>query len=344
MNGGVYSVVGVMPRGFDFPQGAALWISRERDLPQFTGRTGHEFNCLGRVRKGMTVAQARADLDMIARRIRAEYGDKVDLTHAAVIPLADAMVADVRAALLTLFGAVILLFLVACANVAGLLLARTLARQKEFAVRAALGAGRARLARQLLAESLVLAFAGGVLGIVVAAWTTNFLAAVLPADLPRQQGIAVNSAVLLFTLAATLIVALGLGLFAGWRAGGVNLSNALSASSRSYSVGSQRLRSALVIGEIAATLVMLAGAGLLGRSFMTLISVSPGFSGQNLMVLKVSRPPSEATLTSAAQSPQEIARQTHFFDDALAQLRAIPGVQSASVTGGLPYRGPGRIP
>ncbi|HUY14490.1 MAG TPA: ABC transporter permease [Terriglobia bacterium] len=336
MNGGVYSVVGVMPRGFDFPLGAALWIARERD-PQLPSRTAHNWACLGRVRDGFTVAQARADLDSIARRIHAQYGSKPALlTGAAVVPLADAMVGNARTALLALFGAVILLFLVACANVAGLLVARTSARRKELAVRAALGAGRARLAQQLLAESLVLAFAGGVLGVLIAAWTTSLLPAILPADLPCQQGIAINATVLLFTFVTTLIVAVGLGLFAAWRAGGVDLSDALSAGSRSYSSGSQRLRGALVIGEIAATLVMLAGAGLLGRSFLNLISVSPGFSGQNLMILKFSTPQSEPSLTFAAQNQQEIARQTQFLDDALARVRAIPGVQSAGLTGGLP--------
>src|SRR6266404_2364149 len=167
MEGTVYSVVGVMPEGFDFPPGVAAWIPRELE-PELPSRTAHNWRCLGRVRDGIAVAQARANLSAIARRIKDQYGKKVDLNDAAVVPLADSMVGDVRTALLTLLGAVGLLLLVACTNVAGLLLARTSARRKELAVRAALGAGRGRLIQQFLAESFVLSFAGGALGILIA--------------------------------------------------------------------------------------------------------------------------------------------------------------------------------
>jgi len=331
MDGAAYSVVGVMPQGFNFPPDVSIWVAREA-YGWSTSRTSHGGEGIGRLRDGVTIEQARVDLDTIARRIHAEYGKKeisdYFLTDAAVIPLADEIVGNVRGALLTLLGAVILLFLVACANVAGLLLARTAARRKELAVRAALGAGRGRLIEQLLAESLALAFAGGVLGILLALWTTNLLPAILPADLPRQHSIAINATVLLFTLIATLAVAVALGLFAAWRAGGVNLNDALSAGSRSYSAGGQKARSALVIGEIAATLMLLIGAGLLGRSFLRLISVSPGLNGEHLIILTFSLPIPQGAGTTF--------RQNHFVDDALSRLRAIPGVQSAGFTGGLP--------
>jgi putative ABC transport system permease protein len=338
MDGIAYPVIGVMPQRFNFPPGVSAWVARER-YGWSASRTSHNGEGIGRLRDGVSIERARADLDMIARRIHAAYGKKeisdYFLTDAAVIPLTDAMVGNVRGALLTLFAAVLLLFLVACANVAGLLLARTSARRKELAVRAALGAGRGRLVQQLLAESLALAFAGGVLGILIAAWTTSLLPAMLPADLPRQHGIAINATVLLFTLVATLLVAVGLGLFAAWRAGGVDLNDALSAGSRSYSSGSQKARSALVIGEIAATLMLLVGAGLLGQSFLRLVSVSPGFSERNLLIMKFSPPLSEAAL-KFQRSPADIARQTQFLDDALARMRTIPGVVSAGVTGALP--------
>ncbi|MFZ0335704.1 MAG: ABC transporter permease, partial [Candidatus Acidiferrales bacterium] len=294
---------------------------------------------IGRLREGVTIDQARADLDTIARRIHSEYSKTENpdyfLQDAVVSPLADEMVANVRQALLTLFGAVMLLFLVACANIAGLLVARTSVRRKELAVRAALGAGRGRLVQQLLAESLVLAIAGGALGILLALWTTSFLPAVLPTDLPMQQGIAINGLVLLFTIVATLAVAVGLGLFAAWRAGSVDLNDALSAGSRSYSSGSHKARSALVIAEIAATMMLLIGAGLLGRSFLRLISVNPGFSEANLLVLKFSLPQPEGDRTPQ-QKTEDIARQTQFLNNAVARIRGIPGVESAGATGALP--------
>ena len=333
IDGRVYPVVGVMPAGFDFPDGVAAWIPSELS-PESPTRTGHNWRGLGRVRDGVTVAQARANLSAIARRISDEYGKKVDLNDVAVVPLADAIVGDVRTGLLTLLGAVALLLLVAGANVAGLLLARTSTRRKELAVRAALGAGRGRLIQQFLAESLVLSFAGGALGILIATWTVKALPAILPTNLPRQEGIAVNASVLLFALAATVAVAVALGLFAAWRAGAADLQEALCSGSRSYtgSGGGERLRGSLVIGEIAATLVILVGAGLLGRSFLRLISMSPGFRQENLVVMEFSLPvPLDWSLSQA-----EIARQIHLTDELVARVRAIPGVESAGVAGALP--------
>ncbi len=339
MDGQTYSVVGVMPQGFDFAgANVAVWAPRE-PYGWSDSRSSHNSEGIARLRDGVSVEQARTDLDTIARRIHAEYGKNeisdYFLSDATVVPLADFVVENVRVALIALFGAVIVLFLVACANVAGLLLARTSARRKELAVRAALGAGRGRLVQQLLAESVALALAGGALGTLLGTWTIQLLPAILPANLPRRQGIAINGTVLLFTLAATLAVAVGLGLFTAWRAGKVDLGDALSAGSRGYSSASQKARSSLVIGEIAATLLLLVSAGLLGRSFLRLISVSPGFDGANLQVLKFSLPQSQDELTPQ-QKQAEIARQTQFLDNALERVRAIPGVESAGVAGALP--------
>jgi predicted permease len=335
MDGKDYSVIGVMPRGFDFPSGVAAWFPRELD-EMLPSRTAHNWSAIGRVRDGFTVEQARGDLDAIAQRIRQEYGKDVGLTHAAVVPLADAMVGDVRTALLTLFGAVALLLLVACTNVAGLLLVRTAARLREFAVRAALGARRGRLIRQFLAESAVLAFAGAALGVLFAIWIVQLLPAILPASVPRSEGIEMSGPILAFTLGATVAVALGLGLFGAWRAGTANLQDVLGAGSRGNSEtgSSQRLRSVLVVAEIAATLVILAGAGLLGRSFLRLISVNPGLREEHLMLLEFSPPHAQDFAWGAASEAK--VRQIHFVDAVLLRLRAMPGVESVGFTGGVP--------
>jgi predicted permease len=334
IEGSVYSVVGVMPRGFNFPPGVAAWIPRELS-PELPSRTAHNYNGLGRIQDGISLPQARANLSAIARGIKNQYGKDVDLNDAMVVPLADAMVGNVRAALLMLLGAVGLLLLVACANVAGLLLARTSARGKELAVRAALGAGRRRLIQQFLAESLVLSLAGGALGILIAIWTVKLLPAFLPANLPRQEGIAVNTLVLLFALAATMTVAVLLGLLAAWHAGGERVQEALNAGSRGLtgSRASQKLRSILVIGEISVTLMILVGAGLLGRSFLRLIATSPGFREQNLITMEFS-PPSASWYT--ATDPAGDARQIHQINEILSRLRQIPGSEAVGLSGALP--------
>jgi predicted permease len=337
LDGSSYSVIGVMPPSFDFPADVAAWIPRELDPPA-PSRSAHNWRVVGRVREGVTVSQARANLSTIARRIQRQYATQVDLSDAAVVPLAEAIVGDVRTALLTLLGAVGLLLLVACANVAGLLVARTSARRKELAIRAALGAGPGRLIQQFLAESFVLSLGAGIFGTLIAAAGVRVLPVILPANLPRQGGIAVNPAVLLFALGTTVAVAVALGLFAAWRSGGGNLRDALSTGSRSHtgSRASQRLRSVLVIGEIATTLVILVGAGLLGRSFVRLVSTSPGFGEENLITMEFSLPIPQG---QEGMDQAAISRQIRLLDDVVARLRTIPGTMGVGLAGALPVAG-----
>lgn len=335
MEGAIYPIVGVMPQGFDFPPGISAWVPREPD-GEDSSRTGHNWRCIGRLRDGITLAEARANLNAIAARIKNQYGKDADLNAAAVVPLVDALVGDVRTALLTLLGAVGLLLLVACTNVAGLLVARSSTRRKEVAVRAALGAGRGSLVRQFLAESFSLSLAGGLLGTLLAIWVIRLLPAVVPANLPRQQGIAVNAPVLLFAIAAVIIVAVSLGLFAAWRATAGDLQEALTASSRASTGGraTQRLRALLVIGEIATTLTILIGAGLLGRSFYRLVSTSPGFRQRNLITMEFAPPNPEGQAFGMDQSA--IASQTRLFENIVNAISAIPGIESVGLNGAMP--------
>jgi putative ABC transport system permease protein len=334
-----YAVVGVMPEGFDFPYGTSLWIPSELD-PDTSSRTAHNWHGIGRLREGITVAQARADLGAIARRLKTQYGRGVDLNNAAIIPLADATVGNFRTALLLLFAAVGTLLLIACTNVAGLSIARTTARTRELAVRAALGAGRGRLVQQFLAESCVLSLAAGVTGILIAGIGVRMLPAILPANLPRQKGIAMNPPVLLFALAITILVGISLGLFTAWRAGRADLRDALNAGAHQHSGSGavQKLRSFLVAGEIAMTLVVMVAAGLLGRSFLLLMETSPGFRSDRLITMEFALPPRVGTPNSAtgAGASPAAAGPIRLVDDLLSRLRALPGAENAGLAGALP--------
>ena len=328
LSGETYSVIGVMPPDFQYPLGVDGWIVRKRD-PVYS-RTAHNWRAVGRLRPGVTVAEARANLSTIAARIKQQYGKDAALNAADVTPLLGSVVGDTRKPLLTLSAAVALLLLVGCANVAGLMLARTSARTKELAVRVALGASRGRILQQFMAESLVLATMSGIVGVLIAVWSLKLLPTILPDSLPRSEGIAVHLPVLLFAVALTIALAIALALFLSWRASAAGLQQALTAGSRSYagSRATQRMRVALVIGEIATTLTILVAAGLLGRSFLGLIERSPGFRTDNL-VTAVTSPP---VWPGAKATIDDVQRIDRIVD----QIREVPGVESAGVVDTLP--------
>jgi putative ABC transport system permease protein len=329
-----YQVVGVMRPGFEFPEKAELWVPRELEAP-LPSRTAHNWKVLGRLRDGVPLGQAQQEVSAIARRLKAQYGDDTWMTDAAVVPLHEQTVGRVRPALLLLLGAAGVLLLIACANVANLLLARLATRGREIAVRRALGAGSGQLARQFFVESLLLALPAGGLGLLLAIWGTDVLQVLGPRDLPRLEEIRLHWPVVAFALAVSVATAVALGLTTALRGRTADLRGALAQSQRTVAGagGSGRLRSGLVVAQVALTLVLLAGAGLLGRSFLHLLAIDPGYRMQGAVVLDLALPwPQDAAAG---------ARQSQLEDELLSRLRAIPGVEQAGGVNSLPLTGGG---
>jgi predicted permease len=330
----VYTVVGVMPPGFAFPKGTELWAPREL-LPQRPSRTAHGRRVVGRLRDGVSLEQARQDVSAIARRLKAEYGSDTWMSDADVVPLRDQIVGRVRPALLVLLSAAAFLLVIACANVMNLLLARAAARQREFTVRMALGANRWSVARQFLTESLVLALAGGMAGVLLASWGVPALVRLAPDTLPRASEIGVNVPVFAFALAVSVLVAGVLGLLAALRATGDGVRASLAQNQRTQGGGgaSQRMRGALVASQVALTLVLLVGAGLLGRSFLRLLAVEPGFRTTNTVTMNLMLP--------GGRGVEGTVRLAQFHEAMSARLHAIPGVQEVGGVNALPMGGAG---
>ncbi len=332
-NNRVHTVVGVMPRTLDYPEGVALWTPRELE-GRLPSRTAHNWSVIARVRGSSTADAARAEVRAIARQIRAEVGDQTDMVDASVTPLQDQMVGSVKPALLLLLGASLVLLAIACANVVNLQVARTAARRGELAIRLALGATRGVLVRQSVAESLVLAVAGGVLGVVAASASVRALLALVPGDLPRAGDIGIRWSVLFFALALAVVSAVLMGIVAAWRASAADVRTALTHAGRSPGgVSREGIRSALVVTQIAATLVLLVGAGLLGRSFLRLMQVDPGFRTSRALVMSVPLPFAEDS-TSKRENVRAL-------DEVLARVSRIPGVEAAGGVSTMPLSGEG---
>jgi putative ABC transport system permease protein len=323
------SVIGVLPPGFRFPDDADVWMPREL-APVLPARTAHNWEALARLRDGVTLEQAREDLSGIGGAIKKQYGDQVDLVGASVQPLQEALTSTVRPSLLILLGAVGFLLLVACANVMNLLLAQAAARESELAIRSALGASRGRMVRQFMAETLLLSLAGGAIGVLAAIWGVHWLLRLAPADTPGLAGVSINLPVLFFAFGLCLLVAVGLGTFTALRSGSSDIRTTLAEGGRG-SAGSFRTQlvgRSIVVMQLAITMTLLIGSGLLGRSLMRVLSVDPGFRTEHVVTIDLALPP--------AFAPDMKVRRVQFLNNLFSRLRALPGVEDVGGTNALP--------
>lgn len=332
-----YQIVGVMPRGFTFPlrsdKPAEIWVPMGFTPAELkVGGSSFAFGALARLRPGVTMGQARGDVEQVTKHIAENFPSsrRGDLQiFGVLVPLKEDAVGDVRKPLLVLLLAVACVLLIAVVNVANLLLARGTARQRELAIRVALGAGARRIFGQLLVESIVLGLIGGLLGLLLAFAATRTLLARVPSHIPRLQTAGIDGPVLLFVLATSVLAAIGFGavpaLFA-WR---TNLSDNLKEGGRSGGAGRhhQRVRAVFVIAEVALALMLLAGAGLLLRSFQRVLQVDPGFQPENVVTARVSLPPSQYSTP---------AQLNAFFTQLESKLEQLPGVKAAALSTDLP--------
>ncbi len=328
LNGGSTTVVGVMPPGFQFLDAAEVWLPLAQNLFLTRGRGVRLLNVIGRLKPGSTLAQAGADMSTVTRNLAAQYPNTNSDVGARLVSVHEQVTGKVRLALWLMFGAVALVLLIACANVANLTLARAAARRKEIAVRAALGAGRARLLRQLLTESVLLALLGSAFGVLLAVWGIDALMTLNPLQLPRYNPVGVDATVLGFTLLAALLTGVFFGLAPAWQAAKLDLHTSLKDGGRTAAeAGMRRMSNWLVVAEMALALVLLIGAGLLIRSFTQLLQVNPGFNTERVLTMQVLLPQ-----TAYAQPQQRI----NFFQELETRLKALPEVSGVGMATRLP--------
>jgi putative ABC transport system permease protein len=333
LNNESYTIIGVMPQWFNFPAATDVWTPIDMEPKTLGGQGSHSYRALGRVKQGIAISQARADLVTIAKRLEQQYPDSNTKVSAVVTPLKEQLTKASKDELLILFGAVALVLLVACANVANLLLSRATARQREMAVRAAMGASRCRLIRQLLTESILLSMAGAALGLLGALWSVGYLRTTDTVPVPRANPIQVDVTVLLFTIGVSLLVGLLFGLAPALQTSQVNLHDELKLSGQAVVGPSSKrrlLRDVLVIGEIAASLALLVGAGLLLRSFAEMRSSNIGVRPENIVTMGINLPKAKYST---------LAARREFYDQLLARVERVPGVQAASVSTEIPLEG-----
>ena len=337
-----YTIIGVLPAGFQYPIQADpldLYVtiaidatSADGSEPQTASRGAHSLQAIARLKPGVSIEQAQADLAAIAANLEKQYPDTNTNFGVGFLPLREELIGDVRTGLYVLFGAVLCVLLIANANVANLLLARASVRGKEMALRAALGASRARIIRQLLTESVMLSAIGGLLGLLIAQWGTEALIRVVPQNIPRIATIQLDAIVLGFTLLVSLATGVVFGLVPAWQASRVDLNTSLKSGSRTGGggEGKGRLRNGLVVAEVALALILLICAGLLIQSFARLGRVPPGMQTERLLTAQIQLPD-----VAYPKNENVIA----FFDQLLPRLRALPGVESASAIVPLPLTG-----
>lgn len=338
LNGRAYTIIGVATKRLPGFRDSDIYtpVGQWTDQTFRDRRISMGMNAIARLKPGVSIEQARADMDRVGENLAAAYPEADKGTGIALVPLKTDVVGDVRGILLVLLGAVSFVLLIACANVANLLLARSTGRRREFAVRAALGASPARVIRQLLTESLILGVAGGGIGLLLAKWGTGAILAALPADLPRTDEIALDGHVLLFTVGVSLLTGVVFGLVPALKAARPDLHETLKEGGRGSSGKRHRAQTALVAAEMAMALVLLIGAGLMIRSLAALWGINPGFDARNVLSFNVS-------LTSDANVTPDRLRAK--YRESLRQLEAVPGVEEVSVLGGsLPMTGDSEVP
>ncbi|MGA9770147.1 MAG: ABC transporter permease [Blastocatellia bacterium] len=329
LNGQPHTVVGIMPRSVEIPSGRMMWsplVFRD-SYKQY--RSSAYFKVIGRLKAGVTSQQAQQEMTAIQSRLAEQYPQDNKEKGVVVVPLTEQIRAQSRPALLLLLGAAGFVLLIACANVANLLLARGAERQKEFAIRAALGAVRARLIRQLITESVFLSLMGGLSGALLARWGVDLVMAFSPGNLPRGAEIGFDGRVLFFAIGMSALTALVFGLAPAIQFSKPDLQHTLKEGGRAAADSSarHRLRNALVVSEIALSLVLLVGAGLLIRSFTRLLQVDPGFAADNAVSLEVH-------VWGPARTGQQRAA---FFEQTIDRISALPGVQAAGAVSALPF-------
>lgn len=339
LNGSKFVVIGIMPAAFWYPNPETeIWTPLAFTPEQMSddSRGGEYLSMIARIKPGIDFEKVQAEMSWIAAQVPERVPDRRTFLlqsgwGADVVPLTESIVGDVKPALLVLMGAVALLYFIACANTVNLFLARSTGRQKEIAIRAAIGADRSQLIRFILIEALLLSFAGGFGGVLLARWSTSLIPAIVPESLPRMNEIGLNGSVLFFVMAVSVVTGLFLGLIPALRLSISDLQQTLKVKSTGSSEKSvHRLRNALVITEVALTVVLATGAALLTKSFQQLVQVNPGFQTQDRTTLTLSLP-----RTQYPEDPQRIA----FFQEMLGQIRTLPGVIAAGANASLPMQG-----